>query len=91
MKIIDEINKYRDIPLENDFNLRIEASQFGRTMAVKGTLSHGRVDVIFSTFDIELGRKFWVGTDRLLDPKITRIGVATCEFRGVLYWCAITR
>ena len=71
-------------------------------MVAKGTLSHGRADAIFSLFDIEcepdeLGRKlaeFWVageGRHRLLDPKITRIGVATCNFKGAQYWCAITR
>ncbi len=98
MKIIDEINKYRDVPLVVSEALAIEASRFAVHMSMAGTLVHKRNTVLLATYPctVEVSEvvRMWFGSDRrdiMLNPYFTRAGFAHCHYfkDDTRWWCVV--
>ena len=94
-ELIHEINMLRNKPLAKSNLLNAQATASVLIMAENDDLSLMPSNGIAARGDIrpwQLAAR-WARSTRqivLLDPKLTRIGVATCELNGVKYWCVLT-
>jgi hypothetical protein len=95
-EIVHEINVYRGRPLEVSCLLSAKARIFVLEMAENDDLSLTPDNGVsakghFRPWEIV---KAWIYSDQhrvLIDRKLTRVGVATCELNGVRYWCVLTK
>ena len=94
--IIEEINAIRERPLEPSYLLSAQATASVLRMAENDDLRPLSNNCVAAKGDVKPHEVVmaWIDSDQyevLLDLKLTRIGVATCELNGVRYWVVLTK